>query len=463
MCGVLGICGDTDIKTARNILQLLVHRGQDASGLAWVDDYGVHKQSKSKGAPLTITIPDEKSSLIIGSTRYPTSGNREGNVPKEKYAQPFAYQTKMGTLSLCHNGNITNIKEISNKTYQSDAEFITEYLGKYIDKTGNIERALFELSSKIDGSYSIVGIFADKMFCFRDPRGIRPLIFGKNETHFMFASESICMQQSGMSFLRDVNPGEFIIIDNNKETAKQLVTPENISHCFFEYVYFANSASVIDGQNVYSTRLKLGKYLAEQLKQKKLDIDYVVPVPDTSKSASQTLSEYLNIPLREAIMKNRSSKRTFIMPNMDTRELAARAKYLFIDKYIKNKKLLIVDDSIVRGLTTKYLIKVLRQKGAKEVHVAITSPPQRYACYYGVDFGTDKELIAKGDTSINIIKDKINADSLTYISEVNLIRALNRTDLCTACINAKYPTKFGKILREKINKGIIMDTNSHYE
>ncbi len=462
MCGVLGIQGEIQLAAAKSLLQLLVHRGQDASGLVWVDSYKVQKRSKAKGPPATIEIDDELALCVIGSTRYPTLGNRRGHVPKDKFAQPFSYQTKYGTLSLAHNGNITNMAEISEKKFQSDAELITELLGQKIDEEGSLELGLTAISRILDGAYSIVGILGNDLFCFRDSRAIRPLVFGKSSTHAVFASESICLQQAGVDVIEDVKPGEMILVTPElKVTRKQLVVPENISHCFFEYVYFASSVSDLEGRNVYATRLQLGAELASELKG--IDVDYIVPVPDTSKAACETLSEKLDIPLREAIMKNRSSMRTFIMPGLDERERAAKSKYLFVDRFIRGKRLLIVDDSIVRGFTTMFLIKILKERGAKEVHVAITCPPQRYACYYGVDFGTDRELIARNDTPIEQIREMIGADSLAYLSIQSLKNVLKTESLCTACIDGNYPTPNGKSIRLRVLKGEMDDRTTHYE
>jgi amidophosphoribosyltransferase len=466
VCGVLGIIGEVDILTAQSILDLLVHRGQDASGLAWVDPYKVHRMSKVKGSPNAIEIYSEISSVVIGSTRYPTLGNRMGDMHKDKFAQPYAYQTSLGTLSLVHNGNLTNMYDLSSKSYASDAEFITERLGELVNQKNDLKSALRLLTEEIDGAYSIVGILGENLFCYRDPRGIRPLVAGKTETHTVFSSESICLQQFGITEIFDVNPGELIFVSPDfKISRTQVVEKANVSHCYFEYVYFASSVSTIEKRNVYSTRLNLGRELAQELKGKGItsEIDYIVPVPDTSKSAATTISEELDIPLREAIMKNRSSKRTFIMPGADIREVAAKAKYLFVDEFIQGKSLLIVDDSIVRGLTTKYLVKILKDRGAKEVHVAITCPPQRFACYYGVDFGTDSQLIAKDNATNESIQFEIGSDSLTYLSITGLKKALTIDTLCMACLNGEYPTPNGRLIRLRLADGSIAEDTPHYE
>lgn len=464
MCGVLGIYNKLPLKISKNLLNGLINRGQDASGIVWVDNYGVHQSSKYKGVPLGIETPNESSDRTIGSTRYPTSGSREGNAETHKFAQPFSYQTKKGTLSIVHNGNITNVKELTDEIYQSDAEFITLRLGALINETDNLEYALMKLTEELDGAYSLVGIIGDDMFCFRDPRGIRPLIYGTNGFQHYMTSESSVLQQARVTEQFDINPGELIYISDGKLSRKQLVEEKNVSHCFFEYVYFAGSASTIDGKSVYTTRLNLGSYLGKQVKEKNLEIDYVIPIPDTSRTASSTVSEVLGIPLREAILKNRSAKRTFIMPGVDYRENAAKSKYLFVEDYIRGKNILIVDDSIVRGFTMKYLIKILKTDyGAKNVHVAITCPPQRFACLYGVDFGTNNELIASDNRSIEEISDIIKSDSLTYISYEGMRKSIGLDRICDACITGNYPTPHGQIIKLRVENGEIDLTKTYYE
>ncbi len=463
MCGVLGIYGKLPLKISKNLLNSLINRGQDASGMVWVDKYGVHQSGKYKGVPLGIKTPNESSKRTIGSTRYPTSGDREGYVETHKFAQPFSFQTSKGTLSIAHNGNITNIKELTDKKYQSDAEFITLRLGALINETDNLEYALIKFVDEFDGAYSLVGILGEDMFAFRDPRAIRPLIYGTNGLQHYMTSESSVLQQARVTEQSDLKAGELLYISENTVARKQLVEAKNIAHCFFEYVYFAGTASVIDNKNVYSTRLKLGEYLGLQVKELNLELDFVIPIPDTSRTASSTVSEVLQIPLREAILKNRSAKRTFIMPGVDYRENAAKSKYLFVDEFIKDKKILIVDDSIVRGFTMKYLIKILRDLGADKIHVAITSPPQRFACLYGVDFGTNKELIAGDGKSIDEIATIIGADSLTYISHDGLRKSLEMDDICDACITGNYPTPHGQLIKQKVELGIIDDSKTYYE
>ncbi|RMG33925.1 MAG: amidophosphoribosyltransferase [Methanobacteriota archaeon] len=462
MCGIVGICGKVlKLTQAQSLLQLLVHRGQDASGLAWIDETGKHCLAKVKGQPIQIPLPEVNSRYILGSTRYPTYGNRNGNVPVEKFAQPFSVETRLGQLTICHNGQIANIRKFSKHEFHSDAEFIANLLGEFIDNGNDLVMASKKLMDILDGAYSITGFLGHTFFGIRDPRGIRPMVYGFHDGFAVIASESLVLQQAGMPEIKEMPPGGLLIFDEDELTIQQLVKTEK-RPCMFEYVYFASAASEINERSVYETRLRLGELLGDQIRNAGIEADAVVPVPDTSRTASQTLSEKLGIPLRDAILKNRSSMRTFIMPAEDERLAAAKSKYLFIEGMIKGKRLLLVDDSIIRGLTLKYLISLLRQKGATEIHVAITNPPTRYPCYYGVDFTTKKELIAS-QKSVEEIRREIGADSLTYLTHENLKRAIDLPELCMACIDGNYPTPFGQHLKRLLEEGMILETMTHYE
>ncbi len=462
MCGVIGVCGiEIDLTQARSLLQLLVHRGQDASGLAW-EQSKLHCLSKVKGQPITIPIETVTVTNVIGSTRYPTYGSRNGEVDVNRFAQPFSVDTELGKLSLCHNGQVTNIRQLTQQEYQSDAEFITVRLGELINETKDLKEASSKLLKELDGAFSIVGILGDSMFAIRDPRGIRPFVYGSIGYGYVFSSESIVLQQAGVKNTSDVPPGSLMVYSDKSLTIHHLIEEKRFP-CMFEFVYFTSAASIIESRNVYTVRLELGRLLGEQLKQKGLKVDYVIPVPDTSKTASQTISEVLGIPLRDAILKNRTSLRTFIMPGEDDRIIAAKSKYLFIDELIIDKDILLVDDSIIRGFTLKFLIKLLRERGANSVHVAITNPPTRHPCYYGVDFTTTHELIAAKVKDIDQIAQEIGADSLTYLENDNLKKAIKLPNICMACIDGNYPTPFGKELHRLVEEGIILETASHYE
>ncbi len=475
MCGTLGIIGGISLGNAINALQLLSHRGQDASGLAWRNnETGEYIIKKARGLPKEIPIenPEYRPLFLIGSTRYPTFGSRGKNTTLEKFAQPF--ESKKGVpVVISHNGNITNIPMLVDTQYESDAEFIADYLGYLLKKHDkNLERAVLEFMETIDGSYAISGIFEKKLFTFRDPYGIRPLAFGYNDKLAVSSSESYVHEFLGINEWRDVKAGELITVQisetliNGKNifeiTSNQLVKKPKKAHCMFEWVYFANPCSKIEGLGVYQARLNLGRELAKQIIEKGAHYDYVVPVPDTSKVAATSLAEKLGIPFREAIIKNRLLLRTFIIPDSDERKNAAELKYHFVRDLIKDKKLLVVDDSIVRGLTSKKIIKKLKELGAKKVGIAVTCPPQKYPCYYGIDFPKETELIAHNKT-IQQIKEELDADELYYQKLDDLRIALENKELCTACITGHYPTKHAEKIRLLITEKKIPVDSSHYE
>ncbi|MFW9853354.1 MAG: amidophosphoribosyltransferase [Candidatus Thorarchaeota archaeon] len=462
MCGVLGITGTTTLGQGKILLQMLTHRGQDASGLAWIEEKNKEISiSKKDGYPDLLDVDDEKEiNILIGSTRYPTFGNRIDSSNTEEYAQPFLYKTKYGKITLVHNGNITNIPILSSKKYESDTSFIVEFLGDLLnEREGSLENAIRTFMEKVDGSYSIVGIFKDIIFAFRDPRGIRPLVIGKNSEFTIVASESVVLQNMKIKDFTNVKPGELVILGENTERI-QLSTKDH-AYCMFEYVYFANPCSVIENKLVYDIRLQLGRELGYRIKNDEIDIDYVVPVPDTSRPASQGLSEVLGIPVREAIIKNRYLHRTFIMKSKKERFDVAKRKYLYTQEYIEGKSILVVDDSIVRGLTSQKIVRDLRELGAKEIHFALTCPAIRFACYYGIDFPSDNELIASGNT-LEEIRKILNVDSLYYQSIDSLKKSIGTSDLCIACLSGSYPTDFAQEIRIKYLNGEL-EGRSHYE
>ncbi|MHA1224195.1 MAG: amidophosphoribosyltransferase [Candidatus Heimdallarchaeaceae archaeon] len=462
MCGVLGILGPITLGQGKVLLQMLTHRGQDASGIAWIERTNNQlKISKKNTYPDLLDLDEEKEvRILIGSTRYPTFGNRSNSVDIKYYAQPFYCKTNYGKLTLVHNGNITNIPILTEKNYESDSNFIVEFLGKQIDEQkGNLELAVQVFMKKIDGSYSIIGIFNGNIFAFRDPRGIRPLIIGQNKQLTIISSESVVLQNMKLETFTSINPGELVLVGNDVKRIQ--ISTKDHAYCMFEFVYFANPCSVIEEKLVYNVRLQLGKELGYRIKQDKLEVDYVVPVPDTSRPASQGLSEILGIPVREAIIKNRYLHRTFIMKSKKERYDIAKRKYLYIRKYIEGKNLLVVDDSVVRGLTSQKIVKDLRELGAKRIHLALTCPAIRFACYYGIDFPSDDELIASGHT-LEQIKKILNVDTLYYQSIDSLKKSIGFSNLCLACLSGSYPTEFAQEIRIKYFNGELKE-RSHYE
>ena len=463
MCGVLGINGSATLGQGKVLLQMLTHRGQDASGIAWFENKtGGIKVIKRDSHPDLLEIEENKEvSLLLGSTRYPTFGTRTDSSNIEKYAQPFTNKTKYGMLVVVHNGNITNIHSLTNKEYESDTEFIVEFLGDLINThSGDILKAVENFMHKVDGSYSIIGALNDVQFTFRDPRGIRPLVIGNNEDMTVISSESVVLQNLGILEIRDIEPGELVIFTEGKMSNRKVLTKDH-SHCMFEYVYFANPCSILENRLVYDVRLDLGRELGYKLKDLELEIDFIVPVPDTSRPASQGLSEVLDLPVRESIIKNRYLQRTFIMKSKKERTKVAKSKYLYTTEYIKNKNILLVDDSIVRGLTSQKIVKDLRKLGAKKIYFAVTCPAIRFACYYGIDFPTDEELIASGNT-IEKIKEILDVDGVYYQSIESLKTAIGFSDLCTACLSGSYPTPYAQEIRIKYLNGELVG-GSHYE
>ncbi|MBR9707443.1 MAG: amidophosphoribosyltransferase, partial [Candidatus Diapherotrites archaeon] len=293
------------------------------------------------------------------------------------------------------------------------------------------------------------------MLAFRDPRGIRPLIMGKKVTlkgvSYAFASESIALDFLGYKVLKDVEPGEAVFISNDLKVYNwKLNGSESPAHCMFEWVYFSRPDSVIENKGVYEARFRLGEALAKQWAGKEHKIDVVVPVPDSSRPVALGFATALNLTYREGLVKNRYVGRTFIMPSQKSRENAVRSKLSPIIKELKGKRVMLVDDSIVRGTTCKYLIKMIRNAGAQEVHFASACPPILHPCFYGVDMSSKKELIA-ANNSLDEIKEEIGADSLTYQSINGVVEGIGsiRDRLCLACLNGNYPTKISAALKRE--------------
>ena len=476
MCGVLGIIGSIKIHTAAEMLQLLTHRGQDSAGLAWVNpNHSTAKINmvKAYGYPSAMEVPaNETAFLTLGSTRYPTYGvEANDSVPLEHFSQPFSSELAKEPITIVHNGNIPNGPKIeaeyfgSSGKYLSDAHLIADLLGKLLkDANGDLNEALHSLSRILDGSYSLVGIYGKSLFAYRDPKGIRPLIMGKNGQLYVFSSESVVFQQLLLQTVRDVKPGELIQIKLNDELGdkeeesttkftiieKQIIPTKESDHrhCMFEYVYFANPVSKIDNLLVYDARLRLGKQLARKIKQMDLKIDYVAPVPDTSRVAAQAIAEELHVPLREVIIKNRYLlHRTFILKNDQERVKAMGRKYLFMKDYIKGKNLLLVDDSIVRGNTSKKIISILRKLGARNIYFVSTCPPIRHPCYYGIDFASYEELLLPDTKAISEAERELGVDKLIYQDISDLEKSIGTPFLCKACLDGNYPTPFGEKLK----------------
>jgi len=467
MCGIIGIYAPKGhiVQDLYDALSTMQHRGQDAAGIATFDGQKYHIK---KGDGLVREVFRTKNMqrlqgrVGLGHVRYPTAG-----VYDAEEAQPFYVNSPFG-ISLVHNGNLTNCNELREEVRKqnirclntrSDSEILLNVFADEVLKLkttelspNKLKKALQSTFKRIKGSYSVILYIAGQgMLVFRDPHGFRPLIFGSkkvgNQKTYLFASESIALDVLGYKIERDIQAGEAIYIDKktNKLTSFQL-TPSQISHCIFEYVYLARPDSIIDEISVYKSRLRMGSHMAEKIKkEKKWNIDVVIPIPDSSRSAAVTLAYELGVKYREGLIKNRYIGRTFIMPGQKMRKDSIRHKLNPLPLEIKGKNVLLVDDSIVRGNTSKKIIDMVRKVGAKNIYFVSYSPPVKYPCVYGLDTPTLEEFIAfKKDT--NQICKAIGADGLIYQDVNNLFESVQSGNkkipsFCMACFNGKYPTK----------------------
>lgn len=463
MCGIVGILGEGNvIQEIYEGLLSLQHRGQDSAGI--ITHNGMFHIKKGIG--LVLDVFKEKNlrrlagNIGIGHVRYPTVGGGGG-----EDVQPFFVNVPYG-IAMAHNGNVTNYFRLRKELIEqrlwslnsySDVEVILNIFTDSLlrQQKGNkkkifslITKGVREVFQRVEGSYSCVGIIAGKgLFAFRDPKGIKPLIFGKKGDSYIFSSESVCLDLLGYKLERDVKPGEVIFIDNERQIFQEEIVKGGLSPCIFEYVYFARPDSVIDGISVYEARLRLGEYLGKECLKEGIKPDVVIPVPDTARAAATTVAEVLAVEMREGLIKNRYIQRTFIMPTQDLRRTSVRQKLNPIKSEIAGKKILVVDDSIVRGTTSKEIITILRRCEPKEIYLAITCPPLRFPCVYGIDMMTRGEFIARR-LSVERIRRMIGADRLIYQTYDGLISAVqgkeSRRKFCTACFNGEYPTKIKK-------------------
>ncbi|KAI9314950.1 nucleophile aminohydrolase [Dichotomocladium elegans] len=451
MCGISAIIlADPQAMVCADLFEslgLLQHRGQDAAGIVTSGPKGRLFQCKGNG--MVRDVFDEKQlarligSMGTGHVRYPTAGSSSMSE-----AQPFYVNSPYGIV-FAHNGNLTNTHEL--RTFldkiahrhintDSDSEVLLNILANNLQKTGkfrineeDIFTAIKDLYSQCRGGYACVAMIAGfGIIGFRDPHGIRPLVLGRRKSaagyDYMFASESVALDALGFTDIEDVKPGEAIIITREQLSRRQLVSTNAITPCIFEYVYFARQDSIIDGISVYKARLSMGEALANEVKRSfgdKLDIDVVIPVPDTARAAAIQLSHKLNIVFREGFNKNRYVGRTFIMPGQETRLKNVRRKLNAMALEFQDKNVLLVDDSIVRGTTSKEIIQMARDAGANKVYFASCAPGIRYPNVYGIDMPTRKELVAHGRTDEEVAT-AIGADKVIFQRLDDLVESVRR-------------------------------------
>jgi amidophosphoribosyltransferase len=441
-CGVFGIFNHPDAANITfHALNALQHRGQEGCGIV-SSDGSMLRQRKNEGLVrnvITATDLDQLKGIhAIGHVRYSTSSH--GGIMN---VQPLLFHSQTGSLGLCHNGNIVNAMELKDHLEQkgsifqttSDTEIIAHLLKR---QRGTMMERLKESLLYLEGAFAFLLLLENELYIALDKHGLRPLSLGKMANNaLVVASETCAFDAIGAEFLRDVNPGEVIRIDQNPCVSEYYAEEKNHQMCMMEYVYFARPDSQIEGINVYHARKACGRKLAQEAPA---DADMVIGVPDSGMSAAVGYSEESHIPLELGMIKNKSAGRTFIEPSQDLREEAVGLKISAIRSVIQGKKVVLIDDSIVRGTTIRQLIRLLKHAGAKAIHVRIASPEIRYPCFYGVDFSTYSELISAHKTVAEVQK-IIQADSLAFLSIQGMVEAVGRkrNQHCLSCFNGKYP------------------------
>jgi amidophosphoribosyltransferase len=457
MCGIIGLWTQREVGSDLvEGLLALQHRGQDSAGVLTSD--GTFHLKKGNGTVASVFNPKNLARLTgtagVGQVRYPTVGPGSA-----EDAQPFYINHPFG-IAMVHNGNLTNYfelrRELTERDFRqltsfSDLEPILNIFGEELEKSdlrrfspATAFRALSGVYRRIQGAFSGIALIHGRgLLGFRDPAGIRPLAFGRNGREFGFASESAAFDRLGFEKLEDVKPGEGVFIDDRGRIHRRQVRAPHPRHCIFEYVYFARPDSTMNGIEVYEARLRLGEKLAEEVRHQGVRPQVIVPVPDTARAAASSLSAALSVELREGLIKNRYIARTFIMHGQDRRTLSVRQKLNPVRSQVRGKDVLLVDDSIVRGTTSREIVQMVRDAGARRVFLAITAPPLRFPCVYGIDMMTRGEFIAKSRAVPEICK-LIGADALVYQTYDGLVKAVRGrardTRFCTACFNGDYPT-----------------------
>ncbi len=468
MCGIIGVVATTPVnQLLYDGLQVLQHRGQDAAGIATSDGdrFFMHK---GPGLVRDVFRTRNMRNLVgnwgIGHVRYPTAGSACN--PAE--AQPFYVNSPFGLL-LAHNGNLTNAGELKRELFMSDlrhintnsdSEVLLNVLAHELQAASSgfkldeeaVFRAVANVHRRCRGAYAVLVMIAGfGLLAFRDPYGIRPLVIGRNEApdgdEWMVASESVALDVIGFRKLRDVAPGEAVLIDiKGHFRSRQCATQTVQAPCMFEYVYLARPDSVIDGISVYESRVKMGEFLADKLRRTmpQVKIDVVIPIPDSSRPAAMEMAHHLGLPYREGFVKNRYIGRTFIMPGQAVRKKSVRQKLNTIAQEFKGKNVLLVDDSIVRGTTSREIVMMARDAGATKVYLASAAPPVRFANVYGIDMPTRGELIASDRNEDEICRE-IGADGLIYQDLEDLKKAVHAVNPAishfeTSCFDGHYVT-----------------------
>jgi amidophosphoribosyltransferase len=446
MCGIFGISGHAEAANLTYLgLHALQHRGQEAAGIVSSDGTRLHAH-REEGlvadiftSPVLGHLPGESA---IGHVRYSTAGGAG-----LKNAQPLSVAYSGGQLALAHNGNLINATELraeleaSGAIFQSDSdsEVFIHLIARSQKPT--FEQKLVEALSRVKGAYSLLLITPKRLVAVRDPLGIRPLVLGKLKGGYVLASETTALDLIEAEFIRELEAGEMVVIDETGLHASQPFPPTRLGRCIFEHVYFAKPDSVLFGLSVYETRKQLGKQLAREAPAP--DADLVIAVPDSGVPAAIGFAQESGIPYDVGLIRSHYVGRTFIEPQQSIRHFGVKLKLSAVRSVLKGKRVVVIDDSIVRGTTSRKIVKLLKAAGALEVHLRISSPPTQWPCYYGIDTPSRQELIASTHTVEEIAR-YVTADSLSYLSEEGLGLAVGdkaRTSFCTACFSGKYLTE----------------------
>ncbi|MTI10027.1 amidophosphoribosyltransferase [Curvivirga aplysinae] len=456
-CAVFGIWGTKDAAAHTALgLHAQQHRGQEACGIVCNngDEFNAHRALGQVGDVFGDHRVMERleGKAAIGHTRYSTTGE-----PNLRNVQPVYADFAFGGLALAHNGNLTNAISLRNELVQTGSIFQsttdTEVLIHLIATSkGKVRDRLITALRLIEGAYSVVLLTRKKLIGVRDPRGVRPLVLGKLGDAYMFASETVALDIIGAEFIREVEPGEMITVDENGLTSEFPLDKTDSRFCIFEYVYFSRPDSIIEGRSVYDARKHIGKELAMEFP---VEADVVIPIPDSGVPSALGYAEESGIPFELGIIRNHYIGRTFIEPTDEIRHLGVKLKHNANRGHIEGKRVVLVDDSIVRGTTSRKIVEMVRDAGAKEVHMRISSPPTSHSCFYGVDTPERKSLLASSNT-IEQMRELIGADSLAFVTMDGMYRAMGEDSrnneapqYCDACFSGDYPIA----LVDKENKG----------
>jgi amidophosphoribosyltransferase len=463
-CGVFGIFGHPEAANMTYLgLYALQHRGQESAGIAASDGAQV-RISREMGYVADIfdggTLAKLPGPLAIGHVRYSTAGES-----KLLNAQPILIDCAHGQIALCHNGNIVNARELRDELVQqgsifqsnSDTEVILHLYAR--SKARSIDDAIVESVAQVQGAFSLVMLTRDRLIAVRDPHGFRPLALGRLNDAYVVCSETCAMDLIGATYERDVAPGEVLIISAEGVRSIKPFPPAQLAHCIFEHVYFARPDSYVFGRSVNEVRTELGRVLA---RESPVEADVVVPVPDSGVCAAMGFAEQAGVPLRMGLIRNHYVGRTFIQPQASIRHFGVKVKLNPVRSVLNGKRVILVDDSLVRGTTSQKIVRMVRAAGAKEVHVRISCPPTISPCFYGVDTPRRTELIA-ATHSLEEIREFLEADSIGYLSLEGLLSAVGseRRSYCTSCYTGVYPVPFPRDEASYLQLALKLDTTKN--